>query len=313
MPPVRSLASARVAEAEFAVTYDGPALASGRMPVRDLAPALLALGELFAEASLEAYPDREPVALNIRATAEGSFLVQLAIHSPDLWDQVVTFFSAPAIVALTNLQTILIDGKAGLFWLIKTLRGRHIVSERPLEPGEVRLRLDDGSSLEVRADVLTLYRRPTVRRKARQVVEPLARPGVQRVDFTSDEPEPLSVLADDLPAYEVVEPDEAPLSDREEVTVVSIVVASFEAGYKWRLSEGDTVFTASIEDPAFRARIDSGESFRKGDMLRCRMRVVQTQRDGGLHVERTVLEVLDHIARAVQLELEPREEDGEAE
>jgi hypothetical protein len=38
-------------------------------------------------------------------------------------------------------------------------------------------------------------------------------------------------------------------------------------------------------------------------MLRCQMRVVQTQRDGKLHVERTVVRVLDHIARATQMQL----------
>lgn len=50
-----------MAESAFTVTYDGPALATGRIPVRDLAPALLALGELFLDASSLVNPDREPV------------------------------------------------------------------------------------------------------------------------------------------------------------------------------------------------------------------------------------------------------------
>ena len=60
-----------MAEVDFAVEYDGPALQAGRMPVRDLAPALLALGEIFTDASRVFYPEREPVALNIEATREG--------------------------------------------------------------------------------------------------------------------------------------------------------------------------------------------------------------------------------------------------
>jgi hypothetical protein len=38
-------------ETEFDLSYKGDALADGRMAVRDLAPALLALGEIFADAS----------------------------------------------------------------------------------------------------------------------------------------------------------------------------------------------------------------------------------------------------------------------
>lgn len=60
-----------MAETTFGVNYDGPALDDGRMPVRDLAPALLALGELFREASAELYPDLPPPALDVKATEKG--------------------------------------------------------------------------------------------------------------------------------------------------------------------------------------------------------------------------------------------------
>lgn len=70
-----------MAETEFGVRYDGTALATGTMPVRDLAPALLALGDLFSEESLLLHPEREPVALNIKATNEGSFVVKLLLES----------------------------------------------------------------------------------------------------------------------------------------------------------------------------------------------------------------------------------------
>jgi len=72
-----------MAESEFGIEYAGPELDAGTMPVRDLAPALLAMGELVAAASLVVYPERPPVALNIKATEPGSFVVRLILESKD--------------------------------------------------------------------------------------------------------------------------------------------------------------------------------------------------------------------------------------
>jgi hypothetical protein len=302
-----------VADTEFAVVYDGPGLADGLMSVRDLAPALLALGDLFVEASRVTYPERDPVGLNIRATAEGSFLVQLVVHSPDTWDQIVHFFSGSVVTALLNLKDIVIGGTFGLVWLIKRLRGRGIVKREPLDSGQIRLMLDDHTTIEVPAEVLSLYDNLTVRRQVRQVVEPLERPGIDRVRFISDERITVEVEDSELAAFEVHEPEEQPLSDYEHETVIAVATVSFAEGYKWRFTEGDAVFTASIEDPSFRRRIDDGEPFRKGDALHVRMRVVQTWRGDPqtLRVERTVLQVLDHIPRAVQTTMDDWIDDEE--
>jgi hypothetical protein len=56
-----------MAATQFSVAFGGPAVDDGTMPIRDLAPALLALGDVFSAASRTLYPDREPVALNIKA------------------------------------------------------------------------------------------------------------------------------------------------------------------------------------------------------------------------------------------------------
>jgi len=51
------------------------------MDVGDLAPALLALGEIFHEANALRYPDGAPVRLEIRAFNTGSFDVALSLDA----------------------------------------------------------------------------------------------------------------------------------------------------------------------------------------------------------------------------------------
>lgn len=278
------------------------------MPVRDLAPALLSLGDLFAEASLVAHPDRPPVALDIKATEDGSFVIHLILETPsEAWDQIVDIFGSDAASALVNLKELIIGGSFGLFWLIKRLKGRSVVeTQEPVAPGEgqIRLTLDDGTKLEIPAEVLALYQNVQVRKRARQVVAPLTNPGVQRLDFRSEHEVTLSLKASDIEAFEVPEADDMPLLDHEMPLVVSLASVAFTPGNKWRFTDGDNTFYAAIQDEGFLERVEHGiESFRKGDMLRCRMRIVQTQRGGNLHTEHHVVEVLEHIPRGTQLQL----------
>jgi hypothetical protein len=299
-----------MAEIEFSINYDGPALAEGDMAVRELAPALLALGELFTEASLVAYPDREPVSLSMRATKRGSFVADLAVHSPDAWDQIMQLLSGKAVTALTNLYAIIAGTSASLFAITKLIRGRQIVSKEKLESGFIRVTLDDGKTVEGMAEAVALYERLSARENAKEVVEPLHRPGVDRLTFVPKDAESLAIGEEDLPAFDALEVREEILLDREDEAILTIATASFAEGYKWRFSEGDSPFTASIDDSTFRARIDAGEAFRKGDTLHVRMRVVTTQRGNKMHVERTVLQVVKHIPREVQISIDAELDDA---
>ena len=305
-----------MAETAFGVTYDGPDLVSGRMPVRDLAPALLALGDIFAEASVLLYPDRKPAALNIQATREGSFEVQLILETA--WDHLIDIFGSDAAAALLNLKEYIVGGSFGLFWLIKRLRGRRIArrDEGPAG-GMIRLTLDDGTVIEVPAAVLELYGNIGVRKHVRDVVEPLTREGVDRLEFRSESEVTVQITAGDVDAYEVPADEAVPLEDIEIPMVVSIASVAFTEGNKWRLSDGERTFFASIDDTGFLERVDHGiEAFRNGDMLRTRMRIQQSQQADGLHSDYHVLEVVEHIPRQMQLrldapEVEPRSDSPE--
>jgi hypothetical protein len=298
-----------MAEAAFGVKYEGPALADGRMAVRDLAPALLALGDLFAEASTIAYPDRPPVALNIKATEDGSFLVHLILEAGDAWDRLVDIFGSDSATAVANLLAFIAGGK-GVLWLIKTIGRRRIVGREEVTPGVIRITLNDGTTIEVPAQVFALYGALEVRRQAREVIEPLNREGVERVQFRAEEVTLVSIDRDDVPSYDVPEVEDVPLQELDVEMVVSIVSVVFTEGNKWRFSDGTNTFYAAIEDKGFVERVEHGEPFRKGDMLRSRVHITQSQRGDGLHSEYRVLEVLEHIPRAPQLRLiDPEESD----
>jgi len=299
-----------MAETSFQVKYDGPALASGRMPIRDLAPALLALGDLFAEASTTLYPDRPPVALDIHATETGSFGVDLILNAMEgAWEATEQIFGSDGVTALVNLKEIVLGGTTiGLIELIRRLRGRPIESEEPAaEPGLVRVGTGN-ASLEIPEKVLTLHRKMTIRRSAKAVVEPVGRGGVDFFRAFSQEEVAVEVGREDLPAFDAIEDvegeeEELPVAERD--TTVQITGIFWNA--KWRFSEGqdDASFFATIEDSAFLDKIDKGaEAFRKGDLLECTLRTRQRKVGAELKADYAIVRVKRHIKATEQLNIE---------
>jgi len=76
-----------------------------------------------------------------------------------------------------------------------------------------------------------------------------------------------------------------------------IETPSFKDGNKWRLWDGSNSIMVTIEDDAFLKAIDSGEPFRKGDILHCQVRTTQTRSGGSIHTKRAVVHVDRHEQR----------------
>lgn len=296
-----------MADAPLTVTYDGPALTTGRIPVRDLAPALLAFGELVTEASAIIYPDREPAALSITTTETGSFAVHLILSMADGTTATITeLLTSDTTTALANLQAVLIGGGGSLFALIRVIRRRKIKKQEPVStPGYVKVTLDDGTVIEARGEALELYVDTTVRQNARDVVRPLESTGIHSMRLHSPTTDPVVIDDGDLEAFELPDIDETVVRETETEMLVEIAAPTFRANNKWRLSNGTSgSFWATIGDSAFLDNVNAGEPFRKGDTLRCLVKVTQSQGPTGLRAQHHIIKVLQHVARGQQLRID---------
>src|SRR5690606_17504160 len=125
----------------------GPALAHNEMNVNDLAPALLALGDVIEAANDTLNgPKRARVALNVKASFKtGCFGIELDV-AQTLLQQVGALFSAAQTVTAQDLLRWLgfawdNGDKAfvygcGLMWLLKQLKGKPIEHATRLESGK---------------------------------------------------------------------------------------------------------------------------------------------------------------------------------
>lgn len=287
----------------FGLEYDGPALAAHEMDVRDLARALLSTGDLFRVLNRTMNPGAPDVTVNVRATSEGSFIVDLRLLF-ELMEQGVLTRPIQAAGTLVGL----VAGSAYLIELVKRRRHGREVSQEPSDDGMVRLTFADDTTLEIPGSVLQASGQVEIQRDLAEVVAPLAREGIERMTIRREAIVVASVEKDDVPAFATVRgtaAEPAPLAVTEREVFLTIRTAGFASG-RWTFSDGASNFTAIVRDETFLSRVHSGESFSELDVLRCVVRETQTRDEKGLHSSVEILEVREHLPPAQgTLALEP--------
>ncbi len=283
-------------QAQLDMVYDGPALADGSMNVRDLAPAMMAVGGFFEAANRVTNGGRASVSVNVCATSAGSFHIAFEVVQNV---QAVGLLQADIgdILATANsLKGLLIGGGPGLaigiIYLIKWLRGRKPQVTR-INEDVYRLTVD-GETYEVPMELLRLYQEASIRRNIEDMVKPVRESGIDRFMLRESGRTVQEVTKDDLDAFDVPEYQDLILDEvrRYAFSIVSLV---FKEDNKWRLNDGQNTFSVLMKDAAFQHRVDNNEiAFAKGDVLICDLRTIQWQVEDGVRSEYEVIRVVAH-------------------
>jgi len=308
-----------VSEAHTTIAYDGPALEHGTMDVRDLAPALLAVGTLCDRANKVLNGSKATVQINVRTGFKpGSFGVDLAlVHT--VVQQAKAFLLSDNVTAALNLLGLLgfASGTGvSVIALIKWLRGRRPQSVTTLENGNVRIEVIvdltvthkiEIEYIEVSPDVAKLYNDVGVRSAAKEIVAPLERPGIETFETkTSIDGAVIErVTKAELPAFTVSEPAQTRVTGSEYETVLQIVKPSFDERLTWTFFDGERNIFVDIEDEAFFAEVQRRErSFAKGDLLRVVLFAESFVNESGqISTRRVVRRVIEQIQPPRQLPL----------
>lgn len=295
---------------QFQVGYDGPALESNEMDVRELAPALLAVADLLQEANRVINGDRAQVSVNIKgAFKSGSFIIDFVANQRFI-DQMMQMFTQDNIRTAKDLVEMLFGGGAfvGLVKLILWLKNRKPQKVKELKNGKVRFVLEgEGQGIEVVREVANLYRDVSVRRALDSATRPLIREGINRLyTVDADTPDKItSIEKTDRDYFALPNEKDMESPDIEDQTITThlqFVNLCFQEGGKSKFKSGDEIYFATIADKDFVQKMEESRvAFSKGDILHVRMHIRKWETPDGLKSEYTITKVLEHRPAMTQL------------
>lgn len=293
--------------AGFQIVYDGEGVRSGEMDVRQLAPALLAVGELLEQVSLQVNGPDIPISVNVKADFQkGSFGVDLNIVQ-GVFDHAKHVFLNQQIKDARDILTIAgffgVPAWRGYLYVKKKLDGKSIESSTALTDGTVQITFSGGFEV-TKQEVVDLLRNDRATSAAEKIVAPVATQGIDEMRILDEKQHLVETInKSDLPSFtgavrvmvpiseSVLALTEKLVSRRE--TVLRILKPSFERG-KYHVAEGKTKFFASVEDIDFLAQVENDEiAFSAHGKLRVILRQeVDTTHDSVSHVIEHVLQYI---------------------
>src|SRR5690606_9181598 len=218
------------------------------------------------------------------------------------YDQIRDILTGPTVTAFANAGGLLAligmfkSPRAGLIQLYQKLEGKPPVKVEEETEG-VRVYYSETEFELVDKRVLRLYRNKSIASDLNKMLEPLSKDGIDALYVVKDaDDKNVQLLIDknEVKFFKYQEFEEDLNSDVSE-TYVQIESVSFKEKNKWKFSNGKFFFNASISDEEFISRIDVSElRFGKGDILKVKLKVVQTIAHNKLKSEYEIINVIKH-------------------
>jgi len=275
------------------------------MDVRDLAPALLALSSLIDHINNRVNGADKPVTMKFKSTSKGSLIADLQLATTWVQDVVGLFSSTKADHLRLIMDTLWGGGAAtgltGLFYLIKFLKGQPAAR---VEPGPTSTTINvfniQGDYITTSVATLELAQEPKTLLEAGKVVKPLEKEGVDSFAImnTGEKPEAM-ITKEDLPAF-LPEKAEQPAEDTSIILLQLVHADVTDSNAKWRFTDGNGKFYATIKDEEFMMRFRNREfTVGHNDALRVELVRRQNVSNGKLRTDNEILRVLNYYSGGV--------------
>lgn len=332
--PIRASGELRMSKEIFQLKYDGPGLQYHQMDVRDLAPALLGVGNLIRDANFIINNDSAEVRVMVNSNMKpGSFVVGL-----EVWQEIVgaalSLLGGDGIKTardilerldlLSKVAGIGILGGLGVLEFYKWRDGRDIVNVQHVVDssmgGTVNITIKgDGNTVNVDKGVYELTQNPRIARAAKAIFAPLKTDEIDTVQTLFNGNEQLSVNKAD--AKQIEASCDAVIGD-ENILSKSIIEAHLTPyditfntdAEKWKFEHGGNIITADITGTTIARDAVARRGVSMDDLYHVQLEITERQTPSGkTAIDYKVLRLIERKRGNFQHDLLAQsEENGDA-
>lgn len=275
------------------IRYIGPALDDGRMDVYKASTNMIAFSEFMVAAVKTTYGENAEAKAEVAGFEHGSFVTSLIFS---VGGQAATVFTALSADELWSVVK-------GAFSLWKHLKGQAPAAVQN-NGNTCTVTNNSGQIIQIRTDSVNLvFNDKAAEPVSRFVKLALEENGYEKLEISTE----TGVVIADVDKQEAIGFESVSrqivLSDNTARMIVHIVAPVFQDGNKWRFSDGERTFNASLLDGDFLILVNKGERFGKGDILDVDMRSIQTGAGMKTGIERSILKVHRHLSPQEQSNL----------
>lgn len=298
---------------EVLLKYDGPDLKDHTMDVRDLAPALMAFGELCREANKVINGDKASVKVLINADIKANCITISIDVVQSIFEQAKSLVKQENVAAIKDILEwigMLGGPPAGLLlYLMAKNRGQVAQSVKLSDSGEsgstVITIQGDGNTVIVAPETLRLAANKKVVRAAQDVLAPVANnAGIHTASFTIKDAKTTVIdkqNAIDICRQPPVEEEIAPQSIVGHIVVHSPI---FDAKSKsWEFVYSSSIVTIDISETSIVVDALKRRKVVVGDTYKVQLEITEKKTEAGYKNTYKVLKVLDFVPGAEQAEM----------
>jgi hypothetical protein len=290
--------------AQFKIIYDGSALNNNEMNVNDLAPALLAIGDLMEAVGNALHGDKFKINVSVKGSFKtGCFGIEMIATTKSILLDAIDIFNhgnTTAVLNAAGLIGLIGGGRNTLIGFLRWLKNRKVTKKEVIDNGIVRVFVDD-DHYEIEQIALELLQNHKIRKAFDDLInKPLSTEGIDSFAVINPENPTTPVVfieSNESTFFAAPAPSDEAINDQTTIVSLQIVSATFAENNKWRFFDGSQSFFAEVLDEAFLQRVQSSEeSFAKSDILKVEMRVKQSITPSNMKIktEYFIIEVIEH-------------------